>query len=302
MARSAVLPASITDPSGLDGLERRALKEMHRKFMQCLVFYKELVNGIQFETIETNAKRYVFQTLPATLSNMMDVTNSAIDRIMLEGGQSNVWLFDAYVQQAVRNGTGKAHANLSAQVTEYALARPSLESVLFSPPYQKRLGFVAAREFQQMQGISGDVKKELAQTLTDGLARGLGPLEISKNLQTRIAVPEARANTIARTEINQAFKQARREEAEEAATAFSFSFRMLHLSAMSPTTRKTHAARNGSLHTVLEQQLWYSEDGNAINCKCSEIEIVVDQDGKPLSDSAVRKANERKLVYAGSGG
>ena len=42
--------------------------------------------------------------------------------------------------------------------------------------------------------------------------------------------------------------------------------RQLHLSAFLPTTRVTHARRHGTLHTTADQEQWYQEDGNAINC------------------------------------
>jgi hypothetical protein len=80
---------------------------------------------------------------------------------------------------------------------------------------------------------------------------------------------------------------------------FGFFIKMMHLSAMSPTTRKTHAQRNATLHTIEEQQQWYSQDGNIFRCKCTEIETLVDENGEPLSTGAIDKAKKRPVNYAG---
>jgi hypothetical protein len=306
MAASPILPNSVTDPTGLDPLERRAMDDFRRRIKASVSAYIAMLDKIQFAEITVsrrlviNEKRYEFRTSPDELINLLAETGAYVDALMLQGGQGQLWFFEGYVKSAYQRGTGMAMGNIKVQSKDYAASRSSLESLLTSAPYQRRLGLLRAREFELMQGLSNDIKKDMAQILTEGLGRGLGPKEIAENLTKGTGIEINRANNIARTELPQAFKTARRDEARQAEAEFGFKILMLHLSAMSPTTRKTHAERNGGLYTIEEQQEWYGKDGNVFRCKCSEIEQLVDSNGKPLSTVAIDKARSRKLVYAGS--
>jgi hypothetical protein len=300
-----ILPSSISDPTGLDPTERRAIKDFDRRIKKSVQLYIDMLDRIEFVEITTNGRlhvnktRYEFRTMPEVLQTMMATTGEMIDQIMLEGGFRSLWFMSGYIEPAYRRGTSVSMTNISAQSLDYSRSRPNLESLLSSAPYQRRLGLLRAREFEEMKGLSDVIKKDLAQILTDGMGRGLNPRDIADTMVKQIDVEQSRAHRIARTEIPQAFKEARREESRQAMNDFGFKIVMMHLSAMSPTTRKTHAQRNATLHTIEEQQDWYAQDGNAINCKCSEIETLVDDKGVPLSTGAIDKAKQRKLQYAG---
>jgi hypothetical protein len=54
----------------------------------------------------------------------------------------------------------------------------------------------------------------MARVLTDGVGRGLNPLDIARNLTTRPV--ERRANRIARTEVTTALRRAKWDEDQEA--------------------------------------------------------------------------------------
>lgn len=308
MARSPILPSSIKDPTGLDPTERRAMKEFDRRVKSCVQLYVDMLDKIDFEVVtitpnrrrlEANRERYEFRIMPELLVGLLDETGALADQIMLEGGQARLWFMDGFIEPAYRRGSGLALGNISAQSTDYARSRPSLDSLLTSAPYQRRMGLLRAREFEGMKGLTDDIKKNMAQILTDGMGRGLNPRDIAENLVKQTPIEQRRAHRIARTEIPQAFKEARRDEARQAMDEFGFRILMMHLSAMSPTTRRNHAERNGGLFTIEQQQDWYAEGANAINCKCSEIETLVDDDGNPLSTGAIDRARQRKLQYAG---
>jgi len=295
-----ILPRSLTDPLGIDGLERRAIADFNRRIRACLEAYLRLLDRIPFETFETNVKRYEFRLLPSVLSSMIEETGTLIDRLMLDGGIDNLWFLKGYVEPAVQKGTELARVNLAVQSTAYAATRPTLQAVLLSEPYQRRLGLVAAREFEEMKGLAAGTRKSLAQVLTSGLASGLNPRDIAKNIEAATGIEASRARRIARTEIGQALRTARIDEAENAAIDLGVKSKMLWLSAMSPTTRETHARRSGKLYTRQEVKEFYTRDGNAINCKCAQTEVLVDDAGNPLSPSIIERAQRRKLRYLGS--
>lgn len=283
MARAPILPSNLGDPNGTDAKERQAMAEFGRRIDRCRRAYLDLLEQIQFTAVTVNATRYEFRTLPSVLSQLLDTTDRLIDQILgIREGARN-WFGLEYVIPAYEKGTATSWRNLGVQSTEYAVLRPTLQSVLTSEAYQNRIGLVAAREFELMKGLSSSVKEKMAQQLTAGLARGIGPREIAKNLTSQAGIEKRRANMIARTEINQALRTARMDETQDARQRLAIKVRVLHISALSPTTRATHAARSGRVYTVEQERDWYAEDGNAINCKCTTSEVLVDDQGKPLS-------------------
>jgi len=77
----------------------------------------------------------------------------------------------------------------------------------------------------------------------------------------------------------------------------------MHYSALSPTTRLTHAQRHGNLYTVEQQRSWWAQGANSINCKCSTISVLVDDAGKPLVPAIIERAREteQKMRAKGKG-
>ena len=72
---------------------------------------------------------------------------------------------------------------------------------------------------------------------------------------------------------------------------------MMHFSALSPTTREDHAARHGEVYTVDEVAEWYSVDANGINCKCTQVEVLLDENGDVIQDKLQQREIDRKDTY-----
>lgn len=266
MARQAIVPRSETDPGGFDRRERAAIKDFNRRIARIGKLYQGVLDRLDFQAVTVNAVYYEFRTLPDVLAQMLDQTAVLVDAILLEGGPNQLWFSQEYVVPSYEQGTAQSWANLGAQTQTYQVAKPSLQSVLLSEPYQRRLGLLRAREFELMQGLSNTVKSQMAQTLTQGLAQGIGPREIGRRLSAQTGIEQRRAQRIARTEVGQALRQARMDEAQATSAQFDLPMKMMHLSALSPTTRATHAARHGHLYDVQDERNWLGSDANSINC------------------------------------
>lgn len=297
MARAPIVPTNLADPGGIDRAERRAIKDFSARIRLIRAAYLDLLDRINFNAIEVNVTRYEFLTLPEVLGQMLSETGDLVDQILLEGGERSLWFSVGYVIPAYEQGTAQSWRNLGVQSTEYAAVRPALANVLFSEPYQRRLGLVRAREFELMKGLSGTVKQQMAQTLTAGLAQGIGPREIAKNLTAQAGVEDRRAERIARTEIGTALRTARMDEAQDAATRLGAQIKLMHLSALSPTTRLTHAQRHGKLYTIQVEREWFGEGANSINCKCSTTEVLVDDKGEPLSRGLIDRTARARVAW-----
>lgn len=296
MARAPILPTNHDDPNGTGAKVRQANDEFKRRIRKCRDAYLAVLNSLQFTSYTVNVKRYEFLTLPDVLARSLDTAADLVDQFLGADDVRSWWTLQ-YVIPAYEKGAAAAWRNLGVQSTEYQLMRPSLQSLLTSEPYQRRIGLISAREFELMKGLSSDVKQGLSQQLTAGLAQGIGPKEIARNITLQTGIEERRAERIARTEINQALRTARMDETTDAAQRLGVNVRVLHISALSPTTRATHAARHGNLYTVEAERDWFAESGQAVNCKCSTSEVLVDDQGKPLSPGLIARLDRSREAW-----
>jgi hypothetical protein len=228
----------------------------------------------------------------------MNDASYLVDQVLLEGGDYDLWFYE-YIDLASEKGTGQSFANLSQQSPAYAAGRESLAAILISDPYQQRMALVHARVFEEMKGLSAEVKRDMARVLTEGIGRGLNPREVARNLTEQTGIEKRRAYRIARTEVTTALRRAKWDEDQEANDLFGLKTKLLHISALSPTTRHTHAVRHAHLYTNEQVRDWYSMDGNSINCKCSQQSVLVDENGDPQFPEIIQKfKQEYKTMQA----
>lgn len=286
-----ILPSNAADPSGQDRRERGAMNEMSRRVQECGKAYGASLDKITF--LAVNAKAYEFLTSPDAIDMLLADLATIVNQIMNAGG---LWLFTGYVKPAYQQGTGKANASIANQSKLYADTRP-LEQLLTSGPYLKRLSMLRGRVFNEMAGIVGDVATTLARTLTQGLADGVGPLEIGRRITGATGVVESRANRIARTETGEALREGRLAETEDAAS-IGVLVGVMHLSALSPTSRADHVERHGWVGTVQQEREWYAaKSGRRINCKCSPSEMLLNEDGSPAFPDVVKRTREARQEW-----
>lgn len=298
MAGSPVLPRTLDDPTMQDSRERKFIRDFDRRVAAVgkevlRILREQNYTVVTLNAMQNNATSYQFELDQAILLGINIEIERIAELILLEGGEQELWSMRAYVEGAYQQGTAMTAANLTVQSELYALTKPTLDAILFSPPYRKRISLLAAREFELMQGFSQQMKSDLSQTLTRGMIAGQNPRVIAKDIQARTGVNRSRAERIARTEVTNSFRQARMDEAQAAQVDLGIKTKMMHLSALSSTTRPSHRARHSKLFTVQEVRDWYAIVPNPINCRCAQVEVLVDNKGEPLSKSIVARAQAK---------
>lgn len=297
--RPPILPRDAADPVGVGALERAAVKDFKSRLRRIGKHYKALLDRIPRE-LQINSV-YQFRLDAVLLASLLAQADIDVDTLLLEGDNDRLWFWEAYVQVATSRGIQQAVANLSAQSTAYAAER-SAAAVLASDAHRARAVLVKARLFEDMKGLSQQTKADMARVLTEGVGRGLNPREIARNLEAEAAsIGRNRAATIARTEVPTALRRARMDEADAAETLYAVKTKEMHISALSPTTRKTHADRHGKLFTREQQRAWWATGGNSNNCKCSTVAVLVDSKGNPLVPWLEERAKENLRVMKAKG-
>src|SRR5690606_35387429 len=170
-----ILPSDSDDPAGVDRLEGGAINEFSRRLKKVRKSYRNGLNRLHGEAAPNG--RYVFRLDRYALGTLLNQLDMEVHSILLEGGEERLWLFERFVSVAATRGTAQEFANLAQQSPAYRSGRGSLQEILRSEPHQRRMALTRSRVFEEMKGLSGQVKADMARVLTDGIGRGLNPLE-----------------------------------------------------------------------------------------------------------------------------
>lgn len=279
------------DPGKLGPRIVAAEKDVRRRARRIKAHVDDWIKAVPSQL--RTANRFYTYDLDETLYRQI---TTDIERVLREewlaGGATELWLLREYVQPAYNQGAAQALAALKAQSVVLRLQGPSIDQLAYEPAYLRRIGLVRARAFEEMDGFSADMRKDLAETLARSMGAGHGAEQVKRDIMRRIDVGESRAMRIARTEIGTAHKQAELDETDDMQERYDLRTMMMQLSAFAATSRQSHMDRSGELFTTDEVRAWLARDANSINCLCTFLPVLVDADGKPLSDIITRRADQ----------
>ncbi len=251
------------------------------------------VNGDDQRLYQVNAGRFIYDISPRELADLLEAVQAILDDYLLEGGDQNQWAMD-YVAAEARRGTLEAFNNLSQQSQVYA-SQTTLQQLLSSPGHLNQIASARLTTFSDWKAISDAARADLTGIITDAVARGVNPRETASVISKRLDVSMSRAKAIAQTEQVGALRQAQWNETDWAADRLGLNTGLMWLSALKPTTRSWHAIRHGKVYTTEEVRDFYAENGNRYNCYCSQIPVLLNDDGSIFNEGLADKlAAERK--------
>ncbi|MGG5835498.1 phage minor head protein [Huaxiibacter chinensis] len=249
--------------------------------------------GAEPSLYQVNAGKYIYDMTAAQLADLLQVVQAILDDELLEGGSQNIWAMD-YVTAEYERGTLNAYTNLSVQSQVYA-SQTTLQQLLSSPGHLNQVAAARLTTFSDWKVISDTARGDLTNIITDAAARGVNPRETASVVSKRLDVSMSKAKTIAQTEQVGALRQAQWNETDWAADRLGLNTGLLWLSALKPTTRTWHASRHGKVYTSEEVRDFYAENGNRYNCYCSQIPVLLNDDGSIFNQGLADKlAKERK--------
>lgn len=250
-------------------------------------------NGADMRLYQVNAGKFIYDMPAQELADLLEAVQSILDDYLLDGGDQNLWAMDYVVAEAQR-GTMEAFNNLSQQSQVYA-SQTTLQQLLSSPGYLNQIAAARLTTFNDWKVISDTARGDLTNIITDAVARGVNPRETASVISKRLDVSMSKAKTIAQTEQVGALRQAQWNETDWAADRLGLNTGLLHLSALKPTTRQTHAFWHGKVRTTEDVRAWYSVDGNKYHCYCSQIPVLLNDDGSIFNEGLSEKlAKERR--------
>ncbi|HIH6744507.1 TPA: phage minor head protein [Enterobacter hormaechei] len=249
-------------------------------------------HGADMQLYQVNAGKFIYDMSAQELADLLEAVQGILDDYLLDGVEQNLWAMDYVVAEAQR-GTLEAFNNLSQQSQVYA-SQTTLQQLLSSPGYLNQISAARLTTFSDWKVISDTARGDLANIITDAVARGVNPRETASVISKRLDVSMSKAKTIAQTEQVGALRQAQWNETDWAADRLGLNTGLLWLSALKPTTRATHGARHGKTYTTDEVAEFYSKDGNSYNCYCANIPCLLDDEGKLYNEGLAEKLSKER--------
>jgi hypothetical protein len=331
-----VIPRDAADPANQKGNLKRAQVELKKRFERINKAVKSLVaeqKDIQ-RVASANSNRMSFwwplndkgERSNEVVANKTfysydvsteryDSINAFIERLLynellesITGRKPQNWFYQSYLSSAFNDAirdtiqSSKNMAEPSVVGDEIAMMIRQLDADAFNPQQVQSLGLVYARTFNEMKGLSDGMRKDLYQTLTKGMASGLGIRQITQDVAKRVGVGFSRAQRISRTEIMGAYRTAQRAKTKEINKDIygnsPFVQKQLWFSALAMTSRPNHVAKHSEIYTLQEVEAFYSESGFGINCLCSQSPILVNRKtGEVVMESLIEKMRQQKKTW-----
>lgn len=314
MKITSILPRSKQYPTGQNhrikafyGELRRRLRRSYKAAAEYARNLKPQISQVNVDLVGdgdslkvVNRTVYEYQLDPLLMSQINSYIEALLNEIIYgnaQGEWSAGWWANAYASGAYQQAAEQVVTQTQLLAADAGVTQelPSLqylraEAVVMEPGFQRRLGSVYARLFEDMKGFTDADKRNMAGIITRGMAAGQSPRVIAREMEKKGLEQDWRCLRIASTEVNNAFRSASMDETDsinqEVFGDSDYELRLIHISALLPTTRPDHGARHGTICTPQEQRYWFANvaTGSSINCKCSSAEILVNKKtGRPMN-------------------
>ncbi|EIZ9495569.1 phage head morphogenesis protein [Cronobacter sakazakii] len=314
---SPIIPRNKADPTQSYRPVNRMFRDIENRYYQIKLDLKQLLDaylvgrerngnslygyilareGSKPDTLyQVNAGTFIYDMSPQQLSDLLLRVETILDDYLLEGGSNNLWALQ-YVSDEYQRGTLQAFTNLSAQSVIYEQST-TLQQLLSSPAYQNQVAAAYISTYSEWRGITDAARADLSNIVADAIGRGVNPRETASLISKRLDISMGRAKTIAQTEQVGALREAQWNETEWSAERLGLKTGLLHLSALKPTTRQTHAFWHGKVRTVAEVREWYSINGNRYHCYCSQIPVLLNEDGSLFNTGLAEKLKKERVAW-----
>lgn len=210
------------DPSNTAQIQIEFIKELQRRFKRVRGRIRNRV-GYQNDalTLRSNADETdVFLTDPEKVDQFIkqlrewlrEEVLEIVDPIRVQNGQH--WTRD-YLQNAYVAGAQTAQGRLMQ--AGVSLTADGSDEILERAVSVRQLQDIYTRAFENLQGITDDMAREVRTTLTRGIAEGWNPKKMASELNREIrSMTRTRAVTLARTETIHSHTEATLNEYERA--------------------------------------------------------------------------------------
>lgn len=243
-----------------------------------------------------------FERLSQEISNILDLN--------LETGAPAMpvnWFYKKYVEVAFRSGGFDDFIDVQQMLAElkneglleetFSIVSVDPDVISNSTIYRRALAKEYAIGYRSVKTLSESTAIDVFAEIQRAIESGQNTKVVGNVIAKRFDVAKFKARRLARTEINAAYNNAKLELTTLAEEQFGISLGNMHVSALIPTTRVTHAKRHGLAYSVHDQLTWWNTSPNRINCLCSTRKVAIDRNGNVLNKEFQDEVREEGKVY-----
>ena len=290
------------DPTGQSSTRTRATRRLQTRVSTAESRVKQLVREVprtrRREAVIRNQVSipvYDYQITATELEILQLAIRGVIADELLETQFNRMppnWWWQSIIERPYRAGTAEEIVQFNRLITaELVRTRTQLgvvtqrlevSQVLQSTEYLTALDDVYVKNFSTIRQLSDRTADQVIQRVNAGISAGETPTAIAESISGRFDVSRSSAKRIADTEVNRAYNDARLNATDVAASHTGLRAGVLHLSALTSTTRSEHGGRHGDAFTTAQQRLWWDSGSNRINCLCSTRSVLIDRNSKVI--------------------
>lgn len=288
--KNPAIPGTTQDRTGTAGIVRRAVAEIRRRWTGLSKDVLAVFDRIPvYEVNDVSMARVMYGLTPADMAATSYALEEAFFRWLEVGREEKNIAWWSFTSEAQQLGTAQSVSNLINLSQVYAAAR-SLADVVYSEPYRNRAAMAQVMDYEHFTGLSETSRSTLSQIIGKGVIDGKNPKVVRREIQKALDVSRSKAEFYAQTATQEALRSARAAEADWVTENIGLNIGLLWTSALLPTTRQTHASRNGKVYTTDEVRAFYERDGNRYRCHCAQTECLLDADNKPILSQSLKDA------------
>ena len=178
---------------------------------------------------------------------------------------------DTFIRSAYQRGLSKANSEFAGMDVTKISELGGLMAVFTMPIHAERAGLIYSRVFTDLKGVTDAMSAQMSRTLALGMAEGLSPETVARNLIDRVdKIGLTRARLIARTEIVHAHNLGKLNEYERIEVGLNEKISVRWLTALDEKVRDTHRPRHNKIYERKKAQALLGEP----NCRCTIIPYV----------------------------
>lgn len=206
---SVSIPSNRVDPTGTATLRRNYARKLRSAFATIITdlrtgIIEDDVFGLQIDALEPPSR--VFRFLSD--SRQVDEFNEWLEGELADGPlevisrDENQFIRSAYAR-------GLQDADRAMRQAGLDIESEDVEDLFNQGVHRQTLERLYTRNFENLQGITAEVSRQVSEELSVGLAQGENPRKIARRLSDRVdKIGRTRATTLARTEVINAYSDA----------------------------------------------------------------------------------------------
>lgn len=273
------------DPTGQGRNRKRALKPFRKRLAAAEKRVVDIISGMSSNArvVQINAQKTIYDW-EETPQQIGDISAQVALEVQAEletlaSTPPADWYGAETLIQPATAGTVEATNTINRDLAALVIAGFLVRGLkpqpldplgmISAPINRRRLDLNILEMYASVKALSDRLSSRLSSNIIKATTSKQTPRQLKREVRSSFERARGEIVRTVDTSVNAAYTDAVIATSETAAEELDVKPRVMHISALTSTTRPHHAARHRLVYTVDDQEAWWNEGANRINCKCS---------------------------------